>query len=144
MFLINIIPEWVFYLLTFVGIIAILSCRFLESIKLISSYLVPIQIIAILTIVVSVWFIGGIAVEKEWKQRVSELEKQVLIAKEETAKANGRVEIKYIKQVQVVREVKVKIKRIIQEKEKIINQECKIVPEVIEIHNAAAKGEVIE
>lgn len=144
MFLIKLLPEWLFYVLTFVGIIAIITCRFLQDISLLNKYILPIQLISVFVIIVSVWFLGGLAVEKDWKERVTELEKQVLIAKEESAKASAKVEVKYINKVKTIKEVKWKIKTVIKEKEKLINSECKIVPEVIQIHNAAALNEVIE
>lgn len=86
------------------------------------------------------YFKGGYAVEKEWRDRVDQLQKQLAIAEAKSANTNVEIQTKYIEKTKVVHDVKVKIQQEIVEKAVLIDSECSVPQEAIDLLNASAKG----
>jgi uncharacterized membrane protein YraQ (UPF0718 family) len=110
----------------------------------IAPYHLILQIISIVLLVAGVYLKGGYGVEMEWREKLRIAEERARAAEEQAKIVNEVVVTKYKDRVKTVKEQVVVYQDKIKEVEKIINQECKIAPEVIDIHNTAAKNKKME
>ena len=110
----------------------------------IAPYHLILQIVSIVMLVAGVYLKGGYGVEMEWREKLRIAEERVKIAEEQAKVVNEVVVTQYRDRVKVVKEQVVVYQDKIKEVEKIINQECKVAPEVIDIHNAAVKNKKME
>jgi hypothetical protein len=99
-----------------------------------------LQVISIILIVIGVYWKGGINVEKEWRAKVEAAETRAKVAEEKAATATAKVEYVFIDRVQKVRDVQVVVQERIRDLSVKIDENCKVVPEVIELHNQAARN----
>jgi len=100
----------------------------------------PLQILGTLILVAGIYWKGGYGVEMEWRERVNDLQAQVAVAEEKARTANAQIQTKIVTKVQKIKEHSVQIQEVIKEKEKIINAECKVPKQAVEILNRAAEG----
>ena len=91
-------------------------------------------------LVAGVYLRGGYGVEMEWRQKVAELEAKVAKSEEKSKEINTVIQKVYVDKVKVVKDVQIVIQEKIVEKTKIIDAECKVAPEALEILNEAAKN----
>jgi uncharacterized membrane protein YraQ (UPF0718 family) len=106
----------------------------------IAPYYWLLQILSIVVLVAGVYFKGGYSVEQEWRDRVAELEAKIAIAEEQSKTANAEIQTKIVTKTKVIHDTKVVIQEKLKEVEKVINKDCNVAPEAIDIHNAAAKN----
>ncbi len=154
------IPAWFWNVALIIGILLILVSWTLKFIPFIGTYRLPIQIIGILSLVTSIWFLGAASNEEKWQTKVRELEDKIKIAEDESIKANDKLRIaqaenedlrrkkggtiiKYLDKLitkEILKEIegpeRIKIETIIQQ----VNN-CPIPQELIDAHNAAARGD---
>jgi hypothetical protein len=140
MFLISWLPYWVFHLLLVAGILALAASFVLKFVPFVTQYKLPIQAGAVLAIIVSVWFEGGISNEEKWQARVHELELKVAESEKQSAIANGQIDNKANKKIQVVKEVQYVVQERIRTEASKIDAQCKVDANVISILNAAANN----
>lgn len=100
-----------------------------------------IQILGVVLLVAGIYWKGGYGVEMEWRAKVAALEAKVKLAEEKSAQANSEVKEKVVTKIKHVKDVQVKIQKEIVEKEKIINADCRIPKEAIDILNSAARND---
>ena len=110
----------------------------------IAPYHLILQIISIVLLIGGVYLKGGYGVEMEWREKLRVAEERARAAEEQAKVVNEVVVTKYKDRVKTVKEQVVVYQDKIKEVEKIINQECKVAPEVVDIHNAAAKNKKME
>ena len=110
----------------------------------IAPYHLILQIISIVMLIGGVYLKGGYGVEIEWREKLRVAEERAKAAEAQAKVVNEVVVTKYRDRVKTVKEQVVVYQDKIKEVEKIINQECKVAPEVIDIHNAAAKNKKME
>jgi hypothetical protein len=91
-------------------------------------------------LVAGVYLKGGYSVEMEWREKLRIAEERARAAEEQAKVVNEKIVTVYKDRVKVVTETKVVIQEKLKEVEKIIDAKCEIVPEAIDIHNAAAKN----
>lgn len=108
------------------------------------SYLRPyrliVQVVGIMLLVAGVYFKGGYEVEMKWRERATELQAKIDVAAVKSQEINTVIQTKVVTKIKRVKDVQVKIQREIVEKEKIINSECVVPKEAVEILNKAAEG----
>jgi uncharacterized membrane protein YraQ (UPF0718 family) len=106
----------------------------------IAPYYWLLQILSIVVLVAGVYFKGGYSVEQEWRDRVAALEAKIAIAEEKSKAANSEIQTKIVTKTKVIHDTKIVIREKLKEVEKIINKDCTVASEAIDIHNAAAKN----
>jgi uncharacterized membrane protein YraQ (UPF0718 family) len=106
----------------------------------IAPYHLILQIISIVLLVAGVYLKGGYGVEMEWREKLRIAEERARAAEEQAKVINEKIVIQYRDRVKTVKENVIVYQDRIKEVEKIINQECKVAPQVIDIHNDAAKN----
>ncbi len=108
------------------------------------SYLRPyrliVQVVGIMLLVAGVYFKGGYEVEIQWRARAAELQAKVDAAVVKSQETNTVIKTKVVTKIKRVKEIQVQLQKEIVEKEKIINGECVVPKEAIEILNKAAEG----
>jgi preprotein translocase subunit SecF len=108
------------------------------------SYLRPyrliVQVVGIMLLVAGVYFKGGYEVEMQWRARAAELQAKVDAAVVKSQETNTVIKTKVVTKIKKIKEVQVQLQKEIVEKEKIINGECVVPKEAIEILNKAAEG----
>ncbi len=107
-------------------------------------YHLLLQIVSIVLLIAGVYLRGGYGVEMEWREKLRAAEERARIAEEQAKVVNEKIVVQYRDKVKTVKEQVVVYQDKIKEVEKIINQECKVAPEVIDIHNNAAKSRKME
>jgi len=141
MWILEWLPNWIFYAILFLGIIGFLITYLLKFIPIPALYMykAPIQIVSVIMIVIGVYMAGSIANNESWLAKVKEVE-----AKLAEAEAKGAVEtVKIVEKVVVQQKViKEKGKDIIQYVDREVvkfDNKCEIPPAFVDVHNKAAE-----
>jgi uncharacterized membrane protein len=141
MWILEWLPNWIFYAILFLGIIGFLVTYLLKFIPIPALYMykAPIQIVSVIFIVIGVYMAGSIANNESWLAKVKEVE-----AKLAEAEARGAVEtVKIVEKVVVQQKViKEKGKDIIQYVDREVvkfDNKCEIPPAFVDVHNKAAE-----
>jgi hypothetical protein len=141
--MISLIPDsvliWIINTVLLAGAVSTVAGFFIKFIPFVNQYRTPIQIIGVALLTAGVYFKGGYGVEMMWRERVAELEKQVAAAEEKSELLNIDLEEERKRKNKVITETKIVIQEQIREKEKIINAECKVPEQAIDILNNSAK-----
>jgi hypothetical protein len=138
MWIIDFLPDWIWMLVLWLGIISIGISYLLAKIPLVGQYKLPLRIGGVVALLIGVYFQGAVSNEEKWQARVKELEAKIAIAeekgKEETVKIVNKTVIKreYYKErgndiVQYVDREIVKY-----------DNTCPVPKEVVKAHNDAA------
>jgi hypothetical protein len=126
MFILNYIPTWLLFITLMVGLFGWLVKEF-------ETY----RPIAVGIIFASLFLIGFKTADKIWQDRVTELEKKVAELDAKKDIVNTKIVTKVLTKEKIVKEAaEVQIQYVDREIVKY-NDQCKIPPEVITIHNKA-------
>ena len=140
----SLIPDslviWVIDTVLLVGIVATVAGFFIKFIPFVNTYKLPIQLLGVVLLATGLFFKGGYSTEMIWRERVAEAEKKIAEAEAKSAKTNTVIQKVYVDKVKVVKDTQYVIQERIKEVEKLIDKECKVAPEAIDIHNDAAKN----
>lgn len=136
---------WVIDIIFITGVVSSIVVFFglnllLRWFPMLSPYYLFLQVVSFAILLAGVYFKGSINTELEWRERVREAEERARAAEVLAESANNQVQTQVITKIKKVVEVQEKIKEVIVEKEKVINGECKVTTDAVEIHNAAAKN----
>ena len=116
--------------------------RLLRWFPSLAPYHLIMQIVSIALLVVGLYWKGGYGVEMEWRARVAELEAKLKTAEAKSKEVNTEIQTKVVTKVKHIKDVQVKIQKEIVEKEKVINAECTVPKEAVDILNKAATAPV--
>lgn len=98
------------------------------------------QIVSAVLLVAGIYFKGGYDTEAGWREKLRIAEEKAQIAEAQAKETNIKIQTKIVEKIKVVKENTVEYRDRIKEVEKLIDKECKVTPEAIDIHNAAAKN----
>lgn len=135
MWLFNLIPDFILHLSVVIGILGFIAGTIFPFIPKKTT----IQVVSVVLIAFGFWGEGAIMVERSWNEKVIILEKKLAEKETQGVKTNIVIQTEYIDRIKTVTEVKWKLKTQIIEKEKIIDANCTVPPEAINILNEAAK-----
>jgi len=71
MWILQWLPNWIFYLIFLSGLLGLLATYIMEFIPFVQLYRTPIQAIAIIAIVIGTYMSGAISNEEAWQARVT-------------------------------------------------------------------------
>lgn len=148
MFLLNFIPTafllWVVNAILIAGIIGTVVSFFfgffIRFIPWVLPYRMILQVVALLLLVIGVYFKGGVVVEMKWRDRVTEMEAKVAKAEAESKVVNTEIQTKIVEKIKVVKEKEYIIQDRIVNMTVNMDKECRVIPEAINILNDAAKN----
>jgi len=118
--------------------------KLLNRIPALAPYYLLIQVVSAVLLVAGIYFKGGYDVEASWRDKIRVSQEKAALAEQQAKEANVKLDAEIKKKQQVVKENTIVYRDRIREVEKIIDKECKVAPEAIDIHNAAAKNKPLE
>lgn len=144
MWLLHLLPDsfilLIVYVLMGLGALGILLGFFIRFIPWINVYRTPIQIVSIVLFCSGVYWYGGYTTEMIWREQVAALEQQVADSEKKSVETNTVIKKVYIDRVKVIKQDVVVVQEKIREVQKIIDQDCRVAPEAINLLNEAAKS----
>jgi hypothetical protein len=144
MWLLHLLPDsfilLIVYVLMGLGSLGILLGFFIRFIPWINVYRTPIQIVSIVLFCSGVYWYGGYTTEMIWREQVAALEQQVADSEKKSVETNTVIKKVYIDRVKVIKQDVVVVQEKIREVQKIIDQDCRVAPEAINLLNEAAKS----
>jgi uncharacterized membrane protein YeaQ/YmgE (transglycosylase-associated protein family) len=114
--------------------------KLLNKIPALAPYYLLIQVVSAVLLVAGIYFKGGYDVEAGWRDKIRVAQEKAALAEAQAKEANVKLDAEIKKKQRVVKENTIVYRDRIREVEKIIDKECKVAPEAIDIHNAAAKN----
>lgn len=139
MWVLELLPNWIFHLITIAGILALLAGYILKAIPFVSTYRLPLQVGGLFALLVGLWFEGGIYNNNAWLARVKEMEAKVAAAEQQSKEANAKIDAKVDeKRTQIKERTQIVMQYIDREITKY-DAGCIIPNEFIKAHNIAAE-----
>ena len=146
MWILQWLPNWIFYGIFFVGLLGLLATYVMKFIPFVYMYRTPIQAVSVLAIAIGAYMSGAISNEEAWRARVKEMEAKVEAAAVESAQENVKIVEKIVKKTEYITRrgqdiVKYIDKEIVKYDTKFLpGGQCEIPKEFIEAHNKAAEA----
>jgi len=131
---------WLSYSLIGVGVALYVASKLITWLPLISRYKLPAEVIGVVVLTIGAYVFGSYGTEMIWRERVKELEGKVAIAEQKSKETNVIIKEKIVNRIKEIKVFQDRIKEVIIEKEKIIDAQCKVPDEALEILNDSAKG----
>ena len=146
MWMLSFIPDaflaWVVNTVLIVGAVGFAASFFfgfvLRYLPSLAPYRMIIQVASIILLVAGVYLKGGYSVEMEWRDRVKEMEAKVAASEAKSKEQNIVIQKVYVDKIKTVKETQVVVQEKIKEVEKIIDADCKVDKQAIQILNEAA------
>lgn len=123
------------YAILATGIIFYILSKLIAWIPFIKSYKLPIELAGVILYGVGAFYAGGYGVERMWRERVEQVQAKVKELEGRQAEVVKVIETKVVTKIKTVEVVKEVIKTEIIEKEKLINANCDVSPDAIEMFN---------
>jgi hypothetical protein len=136
MWILQFLPNWIFYLTLFASIAAFLVTKFVKILP--NAQLIQAASIAVAFI--SVYMIGAISNNDAWLARVKDLEVKVAEAEAKSARTNTDIVEKTIVKTQVVKERGQDIIKYVDREIVKFDANCVIPKEFVTTHNRAAEA----
>ncbi len=145
--MVSLIPDsiflWITYFLMALGFGLYIVSKLVAWLPIISRYKTPAEILGVIILVVGSYLFGSHGTEMVWRERVKELEAKVAKAEEESKQANSKIQEKIVTKVKEIKVFQDRIKEDIVEKEKIIDAQCKVPQEALDILNSSAQNKPV-
>ncbi len=103
MWILQWLPDWIFYAIFFAGLRDLLATYIMKFIPFVYVYRTPIQAVSILAIAIGTYMSGAISNEEAWQARVKEMEAKVAAAEVQSVKENIKIVEKVVIKTQIVR-----------------------------------------
>jgi hypothetical protein len=145
MFILSILPDWVFHAITIAGVLGTIVGFVLGMIPAVKTYIIPVRVISILLLSLGLYLEGGLADYKVWEAKVKEVEAKLAEAELKSAKENTKIVTKVITKTQVVKTrgetiTKYVDREIVKYDTKFApGGQCEIPKEFIKAHNDSAE-----
>ena len=106
MWMLQWLPNWIFYAVLIAGVFGLTASyliRFLSFIPFLYVYKTPIQLGSIAAIVIGTFMSGAIYDNDAWETRVKEMEEKVAIAETQSKEENIKIVEKVVTKTQVIK-----------------------------------------
>jgi hypothetical protein len=139
MWLLNWLPDWIFYAIGLIGLVGLFATYLLKFIPIpaIYMYKTPIQLVSVLLIGFATYMSGGIANEAKWNARVKEVEAKVAAAEVESAKQNVKIVEKIVKKTEYITKKGNDVIQYVDREITKYDSSCVIPKEFVKAHNDA-------
>lgn len=144
MWILNHLPESIIHLILVLGLLGTMASFVLGILPFIKKYQLPLQIISTLVLAFGVYLEGGLALKNKYEIEIQKMKTQMAEKAAEAAKINSDIIQKYADQQAQNDKSSNSISRYIEKETIKIDSSCKIAPEVIIAHNAAATRSSVE
>jgi uncharacterized membrane protein len=102
MWILQWLPDWIFYAIFFAGLLGLLATYVMKFIPFVDVYRTPIQAVSILVITIGTYMSGAISNEESWQAKVKELELKVAAAEVQSVKENVKIVEKVVKKTEYI------------------------------------------
>jgi uncharacterized membrane protein len=102
MWILNWLPNWIFYGIFFAGLLGLLATYVMKFIPFVYVYRTPIQAVSVLAIAIGTYMSGAISNEEAWQARVKEMEAKVAAAEVQSVKENVKIVEKVVKKTEYI------------------------------------------
>lgn len=120
------------------GIVAFAIAIALYFLKFATRAIVAAAVIGVLFLLLGVYKLGIEQSNQAWSVKLAEANAKIEVVQEQSRLISKAVEVRVVKEVEVVRQTRVVYRDRVKKIAVKINNQCKIAPEVNEILNAAA------
>ena len=103
MWILEWLPNWIFYAVFFAGLMGLVATHFLKFIPFLSTYLIPIQVVSIIALCFGTYMAGAISDNESWLAKVKDVEAKVAEVQVQSAKENIKIVEKVVKKLEIVR-----------------------------------------
>jgi hypothetical protein len=103
MWILEWLPNWVFGVIFFGGLLGLLATYALKFIPFLSTYRIPIQLLSVIALCFGTYMLGAIADNKAWLAKVKDVEAKVAEVQIQSAKENIKIVEKVVKKLEIVR-----------------------------------------
>ena len=135
MWLLHLMPDWLLMFVVYaalgIGVVLTIAGWVMKNIFA--------QIGGVVLLVTGVYWYGGYSTEMIWRDQVNQLEAKVSESEKQSVKTNTVIKKVYVDRVKVVKQDVVVVQEKIKEVEKLIDKDCKVAPEAIQLLNEAAR-----
>jgi len=144
MWLINLLPDWIYHLIVLIGICGVVASITLSYFpSFISKFQVPIKLLSVIVLSVGVFFEGTQFATSSMEDDVTELKHALAIAEEKSKNVNERVVVEYKTKIIKVKEKSDEIVRYIDRYiNESVDREFPIPNAFVVLHDSAAKNEL--
>lgn len=144
MFLIDWIPASYFIPALLAGLFVLIASPFIFMFPVIAPYKLPVNALAILVVVGSVWMHGVTTTKQEWEQKLQATQTELQQARLEvqSAKENIIVEERVVTKIQYIKDKTNENVRIIEKLVPVIDANCKLPDAAVVLVDSASKAEV--
>jgi len=141
MWILQWLPNWLFYVILILGLIGFLITYLLKFIPIpaIYMYKAPIQIVSVIMIVIGVYMAGSIANNEAWEAKVKEVQSKLAEAEARGAIETVKIVEKVVVQKQVIKEKGQEVVKFVDREVVKFDNKCEIPPPFVEAHNKAAE-----
>jgi len=102
MWILQWLPNWVFYGIFFAGLLGLLATYVMKFIPFVYVYRTPIQAVSVLAIVIGTYMSGAISNEEVWQAKVKEMQLKVAATEIQSQKENVKVVEKVVKKTEYI------------------------------------------
>jgi hypothetical protein len=135
-FIFKILPDWFWWLLLLGGLFAF----FVSYLPQAKTLELPIKIVALTTIVITIFIFGMLYADNTWKAAAVDLQAKVLELSKQSDAANTAIKEKTITQLQIVKLRGEEVVRYIDREVTKSDVTCLIPPSFVQAHNQAAEA----
>lgn len=139
MWVLNFLPNWVFYALFVAGVLGLILTYVMKFIPFVYMYRTPIQLASVAAMVIGVYMAGAISNEEVWQARVKELQAKIAEAEVQSEKETVKIVEKVVKKTEVVKTRGEEIIKFVDREIVKYDSKCEIPSEFIEALNRAAE-----
>lgn len=136
MWILQFLPNWLFYALLLAGVAALLVTHFVKVLP--NAQLIKLAGVA--TVLVSIYMIGAISNNDAWLAKIKDLETKVAQAEAKSAALNTEIVEKTVTKTQIVKQRGQDIIKYVDREVVKYDTTCVIPKEFVHIHNRAAEA----
>ena len=136
MWILQFLPNWIFYLLLLAGVVGVLVTHFVKVLP--NAQLIKLASVAI--VAASIYMIGAISNNDAWLAKIKDLEVKVAEAEAKSATLNTDIVEKVVTKTQVIKQRGEDIVRYVDREVVKYDTTCVIPKEFVTIHNRAAEA----
>ena len=136
MWILQFLPNWIFYLLLLAGVVAFLVTHFVKVLP--NAQL--IKLASVVTVLTSIYMIGAISNNDAWLAKIKDLEVKVAQAEAKSATLNTEITEKTVVKTQVVKQRGEDIVKYVDREVVKYDTTCVIPKEFVLVHNRAAEA----
>ena len=140
--LINLLPEWVFHIVIFLGISSLIASAILKRLPALYTYSFVTYFTGLALIISGVWFEGALNEKSNWEEKVKELETKAQVAEAKSQQVNTVIETKVVERVKIVKDTKNANKETAKLIARQLDDRCVVPESTVMLINSASQNEV--